>query len=157
MVSGLTMACISRNRSSLWWKQSDVSSSFGGSQYTCSMFVLSKFMLSCSKVQSMTTRVIFLDCVSGNYWSNMCDCDGENMKGRRHREREAGFLAASLSHWITPHPKSSGRCCTIRPFQVEPILSFIFQVRTSLVPVPCSWNCPDTDLVLPTAPTLKHS
>lgn len=119
------------------------------------MFVLNKFMLSCSKVQLMTTCVTFLDCVSGNYWSNTCACDGEIMKGRRHREREAGFLAASLSHWITSHPKSSGRCCTTRPFQVEPILSFIFQVRASLVLVPWSWNCPDTDLVLPTAPTLQ--
>ena len=56
-----------------------------------SMFVLNKSMLSCSKVQSMTTCVIFLDCASGNYWSNTCDCDGEIMKGRWHRERETGF------------------------------------------------------------------
>lgn len=53
-------------------------------------------MLSCSKVQSMTTHVIFLDCVSDNYWSNMCDCDGEIMKGRRHRE-SGGWVLGGIA------------------------------------------------------------
>lgn len=46
---------------------------------------------------AMTTWMIFPDHASGNYWLAMCECDGDTIKAEG-REREAGFLMASLNH-----------------------------------------------------------
>lgn len=53
--------------------------------YIYKIFVLNKFMLFPQQI-AMTTCMIVLDSASSNYWLDMCECEGDAIKGRGHRE-----------------------------------------------------------------------